>query len=310
MILLKIEHLKYFVEVVQCASMNKAAKNLFVTQPTLTSTIKALENELGFSLIIRSNKGVSLTKNGEKVYSDALKILGMVQQWQTMQKEKQMCAGDVHIAAIPSISPMVTQCASLLKKTAPDINIIIHDGRKHNLMTLLKQQTISIGILGYLNEEREDIIKFVNQTNFIMEDLFTDQFCIYVSPSHPLAKKSSLMQKDLNGFPIAIYAGEDPVAPFFLKYFEPSECYYVDNLNSMMNMAVNNNVIAICTSSYAYQNPLVENKILKLLSVTGFVLPFHYCLLYPSSALNTAAEKMVIENLRTIQKEYIKTGIE
>lgn len=59
---MKFEHLKYFVEIAHCSSINNAAKNLFVSQPTLTSAIKSLEKDLGFQLRKRSHQSTNASK--------------------------------------------------------------------------------------------------------------------------------------------------------------------------------------------------------------------------------------------------------
>ena len=58
---MKNQQLRYFVEVVDSGSINKASEKLFVSQPSLSRSIQSLEEEMGKELIIRSNHGVTLT---------------------------------------------------------------------------------------------------------------------------------------------------------------------------------------------------------------------------------------------------------
>lgn len=64
---MQINHIEYFLEVARCQSISKAAKNLFITQSTLSTSIATFENELGFKLFTRLRQGVILTPEGEKV---------------------------------------------------------------------------------------------------------------------------------------------------------------------------------------------------------------------------------------------------
>lgn len=268
-----------------------------MSQPTVTSIMKALEKELGFALIARSHKGVTLTKKGEVVFADALKILEMRQKWSALDEREADLGGDVHITVIPSLSPIVTQGVSDLKKEYPQINVIIHDGRKCNQIAILERQTAIIGLLGYLSEEKEAIYHFASQRKLVVRDLFTDDFCVYIGANHPLRLKKQVTKEDLKSLPVALYAGDDPVAPFFLKYFKQGEHYYMNSLNDMMTMAINNDVAAVCTRSYSCWNPLVQSGLIESLAVEGFELPFHYCLLHPPEQMATAPEKIVIEKL-------------
>lgn len=69
------KQLQSFVAVVECASFTKAAQQLFVSQPTISAHVRALEEELRSSLIIRTTKRIEVTENGKRVYEDALSIL-------------------------------------------------------------------------------------------------------------------------------------------------------------------------------------------------------------------------------------------
>ena len=59
-----LQQLFYSITISESGSMNKAAESLFISQPTLTKSIKELESELGFSIFIRSGKGIELTNDG------------------------------------------------------------------------------------------------------------------------------------------------------------------------------------------------------------------------------------------------------
>ena len=61
---MKLQQLKYAIAVADAGSINEAAKQLFVAQPSLSSAIKELEEELSFEIFIRSSKGVSLSNEG------------------------------------------------------------------------------------------------------------------------------------------------------------------------------------------------------------------------------------------------------
>lgn len=69
------KYLEYIVEIEKCGSINKAANNLFVSQPNLSSIVKALEEEVGFSIFKRYNKGIALTNEGELFIKSAKIII-------------------------------------------------------------------------------------------------------------------------------------------------------------------------------------------------------------------------------------------
>ena len=71
---MRLEQINYFVQIVKCGSISRAAEVLFMSQPALSSTMRDFENELGVQLLVRSSKGVSPTEAGERIYQEALQI--------------------------------------------------------------------------------------------------------------------------------------------------------------------------------------------------------------------------------------------
>ena len=66
--MLKMEYFYYMKEVCQTESINRAAENLYISQPYLSQTLKKIEQQLGVSLLKRSNKGISLTDAGKRIF--------------------------------------------------------------------------------------------------------------------------------------------------------------------------------------------------------------------------------------------------
>lgn len=60
-----LQQLKYIIEIVNCGSINEAAKRLYISQPSLSSAMKELETEIGFELFFRTPKGITLTEGAE-----------------------------------------------------------------------------------------------------------------------------------------------------------------------------------------------------------------------------------------------------
>ena len=79
-----LQQLKYAVCTAECKSMNKAASKLFISQPSLSGTIRDLEKEIGMKLFLRSNRGITITAEGEDFLGYARQIL---QQYQLMEEK-------------------------------------------------------------------------------------------------------------------------------------------------------------------------------------------------------------------------------
>ncbi len=113
---LKITQLEYFIEVVNCNSFTKAANALHISQPSLTATIKKMENDLGYLLLKRTTKDITITEKGIQFYNHAVEI---VQQYhQTVEKMY-----DLKLSQTPKIK------MAILESTAHWVSLLI---RQHN----------------------------------------------------------------------------------------------------------------------------------------------------------------------------------
>ena len=97
---MELRELQFFVVSVDAGSLSQAAQILYTTQPHVSKTIKKLERTLGYQLLERSKKGVELTKEGEKVYDQARKMLSSMEEIQRIQMETQ--ESTIRIASMPS----------------------------------------------------------------------------------------------------------------------------------------------------------------------------------------------------------------
>ena len=73
--MITLQQLKYVIEVSRSRSINKAAQNLFISQPSLSNAIKELENEIGIVIFLRTNKGIILTAEGSEFLGYARQVV-------------------------------------------------------------------------------------------------------------------------------------------------------------------------------------------------------------------------------------------
>lgn len=98
---MNLEQFRYIKEVSQCRSISKAAKQLYLTQPTISNAIHNFEEEVGYKVFRRSNQGVELTEDGEKVMGSIDIILNEVQHIRNTNEVSDYISGDVYVDASP-----------------------------------------------------------------------------------------------------------------------------------------------------------------------------------------------------------------
>ena len=72
---MKLQQLRYILEIARSGSINEAAKNLYITQPSLSTAVKELEAEFGIEIFVRTSKGVSLSTDGVEFLGYAKQVL-------------------------------------------------------------------------------------------------------------------------------------------------------------------------------------------------------------------------------------------
>ncbi|WP_299019813.1 LysR substrate-binding domain-containing protein [uncultured Photobacterium sp.] len=184
----KLQQLKVLNEVIQCGSINGAAKKMNLSQPSLTYSLKMLEQTLGVTLLVRSNDGIQLTDAGKSFSAYSHLILEELKQAVNEAKqissksESQVSFGLSPIIAITILESIITD----FKKKHPTPKISIKEGQLSSLLPALRDGRLDFAI-GSLDEN-------VPSCEFVTEHLFEAPFGIVARKGHPLANCKTLKQ--------------------------------------------------------------------------------------------------------------------
>jgi LysR family hydrogen peroxide-inducible transcriptional activator len=184
---MNFQQLEYITEVERTRHFAKAAKNCFVTQPTLSMMIKKLEQELGVMIFDRKQKPIAPTKQGKKIIEHAKIILKQKNQLiETIQQEKETLAGDLRLGIIPTIAPyLIPLFIKSFTTKYPLVNIIAEEINTSLIIEKLKNGHLDIGILATPLEE----------VNIEEIPIFYEEFFLYGSAD---IKKEFILPEDIN----------------------------------------------------------------------------------------------------------------
>lgn len=91
-----IQQLKYVIKTVECGSITEAARQLFISQPSLSAALKDIETEFGIEIFYRTSKGISLSPDGIEFLSYARQIVEQAelleQRYNNKKPSKQLCS--------------------------------------------------------------------------------------------------------------------------------------------------------------------------------------------------------------------------
>ncbi|HEN0508998.1 TPA: LysR family transcriptional regulator [Streptococcus agalactiae] len=202
---MRIQQLQYVIKIVETGSMNEAAKQLYITQPSLSNAVRNLETEMGIQIFIRNPKGITLTKDGMEFLSYARQILEQTALLEERYK------GDNTSRELFSVSSqhyafVVNAFVALFNDTdMTQYELFLRETRTWEIIDDVKNFRSEIGVL-FLNSYNRDVLtKLFDDNSLIATTLFTTTPHIFVSKSNPLANRKKLNMKDLEDYPYLSY---------------------------------------------------------------------------------------------------------
>lgn len=119
---MELTHLKYFVRLAETLNFTEAARQLFITQSTLSQSIRQTEETLGIPLFERIGRKVYLTEAGREFLPYAVRSISEAQEgMQKLWDMRKVYRGELRIGVVYSLSPLLVACASRFSQTYPDI---------------------------------------------------------------------------------------------------------------------------------------------------------------------------------------------
>ena len=202
---MRIQQLHYIIKIVETGSMNEAAKQLYITQPSLSNAIRDLEREMDIKIFNRNPKGITLTQDGVEFLSYARQVVEQTNLLEERYKSKD------HNRELFSVSAqhyafVVNAFVSLLKGAdMSQYELFLRETRTYEIIDDVKNFRSEIGVL-FLNSYNRDVLtKMFVDNHLTYTNLFVAQPHIFVSKSNPLASKKSVSLSDLEDFPYLSY---------------------------------------------------------------------------------------------------------
>lgn len=209
---MNIMHLRYAVEIEKTKSINKAAENLFMSQPNLSRAIKELENSLGIIIYTRTSKGMSLTEKGSEFLIYAKKILREIDEVQKIYSDASENKQSFSIS-VPRSSYISYAFSEFVKNLDLEMKAEIYYKETNSLKAIrnILQSDYKLGIIRYQDIYDDYFKSMLEDKGFKSEIISEFSYIVLLSKEHPLANKECLTKEDLEKY-IEI-AHSDPYVP-------------------------------------------------------------------------------------------------
>lgn len=188
---MNLRALRYLVTLADLRHFSKAADACFVSQPTLSTQLKKLEDELGVQLIERSPRNIMLTPAGEEIAGRAQQVLNEIEQIRVVARRSHKPEeGILRLGLFPTLAPyFLPHVMPLLRSRFPALRLQLAEEKTEQLLRDLRRGQLDAALLALP----------VPQEGLEVELLFREPFVIAVPGQHELARKKELTLADLAG---------------------------------------------------------------------------------------------------------------
>lgn len=243
--------LKYIVKIVDCGSMNEAARALYISQPALSSSVKELERELNIEIFTRSTQGIALTADGAEFLTYARQVIEQAdlleERYKSTKPRPQLCsvATQHYMFAVEAFVDMIRSIHS------DEYEFSIRETRTKNIIKQVSDMRADIGIL-YLSDYNKDVIgKLLREKHLEFHPLFRAKLHVFLSRNNPLAARKSLSLEDLKPYPFIQYEQGEEGSFFFAEEAvwptRPPKKINVSDRATILNFIIGLNGYTVCT---------------------------------------------------------------
>ena len=246
-----LQQLKYVLMVAETGIITEAANNLYISQPSLTNAIHELEKEMNIVIFNRTNKGITLSKEGEDFLGYARQVLEQAAILEDKYKgsnggKKQFCISTQHY------SFAVNAFVDLIKKYGQDeYDFSIRETQTYEIIEDVAHMRSEIGII-FLNDFNEVVInKILKSHDLEFHQLFVAKPHVFISRKHPLAKNTVITNEELEEYPYMSFEQGEHNSFYFSEEifsdYERKKNIRVRDRATLFNLLIGLNGYTVCS---------------------------------------------------------------
>ncbi len=243
--------LNYIMEIYNCGSINKAAQKLFLSQSSLSSSIRELEQELGIKIFKRSNKGIELTEDGKEFITYIRPII----EQQKMVESYYADRNNDDFSSLNVASQRYPFCAKafvllIKEQDVSKYSFSYMEAEMDKVIESVSGRKSEIGVI-FLSDMTEKFMNRVLVSNDIeFHELIRIKPHVFININHPLASRASIKVSDLLDYPYVAFAkknnesfnySEEAIIPDVEKF---KKIIYVNDRASCYNVLVNSDSVS------------------------------------------------------------------
>ena len=246
-----LAQLRYTIAIAKAGSMNEAAKNLYISQPSLSTAIRELETETGVEIFRRTNRGIAVTPAGEEFLGYARQVVEQYELMEAKYISKEQSRKKFSVS-MQHYTFAVNAFVELVKQFGMDeYEFAVHETKTHQVMEDVRNFKSEIGIL-YVNDfNRKVLTKMFHEYGLEFHELLNCRIYVYMWKGHPLAKQEKITLEELKEYPCLSFEQGENNSFYFaeevLSTYEYKRLIKADDRATMLNLMVGLNGYTLCS---------------------------------------------------------------
>ncbi|WP_242457243.1 LysR family transcriptional regulator [Treponema zioleckii] len=183
-----LQQLKYVIAVADTRNITEASRRVFISQPSLTAAIRELEAEMGIKIFLRSNKGVTITNDGDEFLSYARQVLDQANLLEERYKGSG-CGNTIFSVSCQHYSFAVNAFVDVIRQFGGnEYDFTLRETQTHEIIEDVAHLKSEVGVL-YISRRNENVIKkLLRKNNLVFDPLFTTALHVFISKKIRLQK--------------------------------------------------------------------------------------------------------------------------
>lgn len=246
-----LQQLKYIVKIVECGSITEAARQLFISQPSLSAAVKELEAQFHIEIFYRTTKGITLSAEGVEFLSYARQILEQTelleQRYTDKKPSKQLCCVSTQHYAF-AVNAFVNLIAGL---DADEYEFTLRETRTYEIIEDVTNLRSELGII-YFSQFNEKVLqKILKENHLAFMPLFEAEPHVFISSAHPLAAQEMIALEELEQYPFLAFEQGTNNSFYFseeiLSTVSHKKTIHVSDRATLFNLLIGLDGYTICT---------------------------------------------------------------
>ena len=301
---MRLTQLQYLVEIKKQGSISKAAQHLYIAQPSMSTAIRELEEELGYELMKRSKRGVTFTNLGEEAVKKAELIMQEVEALRCLdQVDTGHMSGRIFLSAVPFVCEyLIVDLILAVGNEHPDLLLILDETDGASVLRHVSRCEADIGVIMICSNEEVRFEKELSLNNLAFEEILQDEMVFLISAHNPLFAKGEATMCEILQYPYVYYKESltEEDRALFAKHCDINRLQTVcmKDQASIKKFLQHSQATTVAPFRAAQNNIYLEHDVLRSIHLKDEAWHAHIGVVYRKDRALTREERFFLEKMR------------